>query len=225
VRLPEAIPSLGRFLLLARLFEKAGYDAINCDGALQLDYYKKIKDAVGIPAIIAGRMNDPELSSRLVKEGYADGISMGRPLPADPYYVNKLKSNRPEEIRHCLACNQGCIGRILSGSMVSCAINATAGTLRSIQLEPVERPRKVMVVVGGIAGMEAARVAALRGHEVSLYEKTDRLGGVFIAAASFEFKEDNKKLIDWYRLQMQECDVDVHLNTVVTPALVEQLKP
>lgn len=220
---------------LAKLFAEAGYDAINCDGAStnttyyphgrNAHYYKMVKDAVNVPVIIAGRLSDPELSIKLVEEGYTDSISMGRPLLADPYYVNKLKSNHEEEIRPCLACNQGCIGRILNGLTVSCAVNATAGTQRDIKLTPAVDTKNVLIVGGGIAGMEAARVAATRGHKVSLYEKSSQLGGVFIPAAAFDFKAEDKKLIEWFRLQMKKLNVDVHLNEEVNAELVDKLNP
>lgn len=220
---------------LAKIFAEAGYDAINCDGAntnttyypedRNIHYYKMVKDAVNVPVIIAGRLSNPELSIKLLEEGYTDSISMGRPLLADPHYVNKLKSNHEDEIRPCLACNQGCIGRILNGLTVSCAVNATAGTQRDINLTPATNKKNVLIVGGGIAGMEAARVAATRGHKVSLYEKSSQLGGVFIPAASFDFKAEDKKLIDWFKLQMKNLHVDVHLNEEVNAELVNKLNP
>jgi 2-enoate reductase len=220
---------------LAKLFAAAGYDALNCDGVknnsvyvprkTNSDMFLKIKQAVDIPVIIAGQFNEPDYSAELLGKGYCDSISMGRQTLCDPEYVNKLRANKVEEIRFCLACNQGCIAHSLYGFPVSCAINPTAGTRLSGRLEPVLNKKKIVVIGGGLAGMEAARVASLRGHEVALYEKGSQLGGVFIAASAFDFKDMDKKLLEWYRLQIKKSNVTVHLNQTMDAAGIERLSP
>jgi 2-enoate reductase len=220
---------------LAKLFAAAGYDALNCDGVknnsvyvprkTNADMFLKIKQAVNIPVIIAGQFNDPDCSAELVENGYCDSVSMGRQTLCDPEYVNKLRVNKVEEIRFCLACNQACIAHSLYGFPVSCAVNPTAGVHRDSRLEPAWEKKNIVVVGGGLAGMEVARIASIRGHNVSLYEKGNELGGVFIAAAAFDFKEADKKLLDWYRLQIKKSNIKVYLNQEVDVALIEKLSP
>jgi 2-enoate reductase len=180
---------------------------------------------VNIPVIIAGKFTDPDYSAELLQKGYCDSVSMGRQTLCDPEYVNKLRANKIGEIRFCLACNQGCIAHPLYGFPVSCAINPTAGVRRDSRLEPVWDRKKIVVVGGGLAGMEAARIASMRGHDVSLYEKGAELGGMFIAASVFDFKKADKKLLDWYRLQIKKSNIRVYLNQEADAALIEKLSP
>lgn len=222
-------------LELAKLFEEAGYDAVNSDGVknnsiycpreTNLDYFKALRKAVKIPMIIAGRFNEPEFIEKLLEDGVTDFVSMGRQTLCDPDFVNKLKSNKEEEIRFCLACNQACIAHTLYGYPVTCAINPTANAEAAQELIPAGKKKKVLVAGGGLAGMEAARIADLRGHEVSLYERADYLGGVFVPASAFYFKEEDRRLIDWYKLQIEKSGIAVHMNTEVTKELIEEEKP
>ena len=152
-------------------------------------------------------------------------MGMGRPLLADPDLGNKFRDGKEADIRPCISCHFGCLARIfqidyekLATKDISCALNPRCGMENHYNVVPAETKKKIAVVGGGIAGMEAARTAALRGHEVDLYEKTGELGGVFIPAASFDFKEDDRRLLAWYRKQMKDTGVNVKLNTEFTAA-------
>jgi len=175
----------------------------------------QIKKVVDIPVICAGKFNDPELADKAIANGEIDMMGMGRQLLADPETPNKFKDGREDEIRHCIGCHLGCLSRIFQPPFkdISCAINPAAGREKDYALKPAEKKKKVAVIGGGISGMEAARVSAIRGHEVHLYEKKGQLGGVFNAAAAFEFKEADKRLLTWYGKQMDAVGVKVHLNT------------
>lgn len=223
---------------VAKLLEEYGYDMLNCDNgsydswfwphppvympkACNLNDVSAVKAAVGIPVVCAGRFDDPELAEEAIAAGKMDIMGMGRPLLADPELGKKFYEGRLEDVRPCIACHQGCLGRIFQGKDISCAVNPACGRERSYALTPAETRKKVLVIGGGLGGMEAARVCALRGHEVDLYEKTDRLGGVFVAASAPDFKEEDKKLLAWYEKQMRELPVTVHMNTEVTEEMVQ----
>jgi 2-enoate reductase len=223
---------------IGQYLAKAGYDAINCDGigfstndscyfpkGMGSDQYKRLHDTIGVPLLIAGRLNDPELASSIIDNKIADCISLGRQMLADPEFVNKLRANRENDIRYCLSCNEACFNHVINGIKVSCAINPRAGIPENLTMLPAFAKKNILIVGGGIAGMEAARVAATRGHHVSLYEKKGDLGGVFIAAAAFDFKEDDRKLIAWYKRQIENLGVDIHLNSEITAPQIEKLAP
>ncbi|MCU6748810.1 FAD-dependent oxidoreductase [Faecalicatena acetigenes] len=216
-----------------KLLESYGYDMLNCDNgsydswfwahppvympkACNLADVEKVKEAVSIPVVCAGRFDNPELADKEIAEGKIDIMGMGRPLLADPELGKKFYEGRLDDIRPCISCHQGCLGRIFQDKDISCAVNPACGREKSYKLQPAEQKKKVLVIGGGLGGMEAARVCAIRGHEVDLYEKNSELGGVFIAAAAPEFKEDDKNLLKWYRKQMCDLGVNVHLNTEVT---------
>lgn len=237
----EAFEEKGRDLeegvTVAKLLEEYGYDMLNCDNgsydswfwphppvympkACNLKDVSAVKAAVGIPVVCAGRFDDPELADEAIAAGKIDIMGMGRPLLADPELGKKFYEGRLEDVRPCIACHQGCLGRIFQGKDISCAVNPACGREKSYALTSAETKKKVLVIGGGLGGMEAARVCALRGHEVDLYEKTDRLGGVFVAASAPDFKEEDKKLLAWYEKQMRELPVTVHMNTEVTEEMV-----
>ncbi|MEU6539651.1 FAD-dependent oxidoreductase [Streptomyces sp. NPDC047000] len=218
----------------ARLLTDWGYDALDLDvgsydswywshppmyqaKGLYMPYAKPVKDALpDVPLILAGRMDDPDRATRAVTEGFADIISLGRPLLADPDYVNKLRAGRPEQIRPCISCQEGCMGRIQKFTAINCAVNPEAGREADDRIRPVLRPKKVLIVGGGMAGMEAARVLALRGHRPEIHESSDRLGGVVVAGGQPSFKEDDLALIRWYEGRLAELGVPVHLGSSVT---------
>ena len=220
---------------LCKLFAEAGYDCLNVDGCrnnsiytsqdTNLEYWKVIKDAVDIPVIAAGSMANPDLNVHMIENGYCDGISLGRQSLCDPHYVNKLKANKLEDIRFCLRCNAACITNSLYGYPVTCAINPTAGSDAQTALIPATEKKKVFVIGGGLGGMEAAITASRRGHDVTLFEKRDELGGLFIAAAAFDFKEPDKKLLAWYKTQLAKTSVQVCLNTEVTAEMIHTQEP
>jgi len=227
---------------VARLLQEYGYAALDADNGTydswfwahppvympegcNLEDCAFIKEAVDIPVICAGRMEDPELGEKAISEGKIDAVGLARSLLADPYWPEKAKNEKAEDIRPCIACHVGCLQRIFNMKDMSCALNPACCNERAYELKPAASPKKIMVIGGGIAGMEAARVCALRGHKVDLYEKTDKLGGMFIAASSMSFKEADKRLITWYERQMHEAGVDVHLNCAVTADQVKTEAP
>ncbi len=238
----EAGRDLKEGLELAQYFEKMGYDMLNCDNGtydswywphppmympegLNVDDIAEVKKVVKIPVLAAGRLENPEISEKVLLEGKADAISIGRQLLADPHYTNKIKNGELDEVKPCIACHIGCLGRIFVGKDLSCAINPSCGKERDHILHAPLKIKNVLVIGGGMAGMEAALISAKRGHKVCLYEKSSELGGVFIAAASFDFKEADKKLINWYKRQLIKYNIDIKLNIEVTSAHLEQLKP
>ena len=228
----------------ARLLEAAGADALDADNGSYDSWWwahppvymplhcnfpevSYIKKFVNIPVFCAGRMEDPEFADKVIAAGEIDGIGVARQFLADPEWLNKAREGREEDIRPCIACHNGCFGISLVRSPVSrgvsmahCAINPTAMEETEWDLRPAEEKKRIAVVGGGVGGMEAARILTLRGHEVTLFEKSDELGGVFIAAAAPSFKEKDKKLLDWYRHQMEKLNVDVRLSTEATAELL-----
>ncbi len=149
-------------------------------------------------------------------------MGMGRPLLADPEAANKFREGKLDDVRPCISCHQGCLGRIFQGKDISCAVNPACGREKSYALQPAEIKKRVLVVGGGLGGMEAARVCALRGHSVELHEKTGELGGVFVAATTPDFKDDDKKLLAWYKKQMRDLNIGVHMNSEVTAADIQK---
>lgn len=180
-------------------------------------YAKMVKEVVDVPVLCAGRMDNPDMAVEALHDGTCDMISLGRPLLADPDYVNKLRRNDLADIRPCLSCQEGCMGRIQEYSELNCAVNPQACRERYFAYNPIiGQPKKVLVVGGGVAGLEAARVLAIRGHEVDLAEASDRLGGNLIPGGAPSFKEDDHALVKWYEHQMKKLKVNVTLNKAVT---------
>ena len=179
-------------------------------------YAKAVKDVVNVPVLMAGRMDNPDTALECVENGICDVVSMGRPLLADPDYVNKLRANHYDQVRPCISCQEGCMGRIQNYSMINCAVNPQTGKERSNAYGPVLQKKKVLVVGGGVAGCEAARVLAIRGHEPVLFEKSDKLGGNLIPGGAPSFKEDDIALAEWYGRELNRLGVEVHMNSEVT---------
>lgn len=219
-------------LLVAKKFEEAGYDMLNCDNgtydswywahppvympkACNLEDVIKVSEVVDIPVVCAGKFDDPALADEAIGKGKIDIMGMGRPFLADPQIANKFLNDDEENIRPCIGCHVGCLSRIFTPPFkdISCALNPACGREKSYELEMAQTKKNIAVVGGGIGGMEAARVAAIRGHKVDLYEKTDTLGGAFISAASFDFKEDDKRLLEWYKKQMKDLNINILFNT------------
>ncbi|MFP4642409.1 MAG: FAD-dependent oxidoreductase [Dehalococcoidia bacterium] len=226
----------------AAILEEAGYEALNADAGTYDAWYwahpptyqqhgcylpltEKLKEVVNIPVIVAGRMEVPELAEKALNEGKADMVALGRGLLADPQWVRKVQENKPDRIRPCMGCHDGCLGRLASGKGLSCAVNPAAGRENDCRINPANEPKKVMVIGGGIAGLEAARVAALRGHHVNLYEKSGHLGGHLIEASVPDFKRDYERLLNWYKLELETLNMPVQLNTEVTPETVAKQQP
>ena len=224
----------------ARYLQEAGYDMLNCDNGTYDAWYwahpapympqncnlaeaEHIKKFVDIPVVCAGRM-EPEVGARAVAEGRIDGVGIARQFLADPEWITKLMAGDLESIRPCICCHNACFNMAHykgvgndqtladNAGMARCALNPETMQSTRYKIEVTQQPKTVAVVGGGIGGMEAARVLALRGHRVTLYEQSDRLGGVFIAAAAPSFKEKDRELIRWYEKQMRELPIRVELN-------------
>jgi 2,4-dienoyl-CoA reductase (NADPH2) len=136
-----------------------------------------IKSAVSVPVLASNRINDPYIGEEIIRNGEADMVTMARALLADPLLPNKVKEGKTDLIYHCIACNQGCFDRIFRQKAATCLVNPRAGLEGQIESEPPKRKKKVLVIGGGPAGLKAACTAAERGHQVSLVERSDRLGG------------------------------------------------
>lgn len=226
---------------VAKLLEKYGYDALDVDvgsydswwwshppmyqeKGLYIPYAKIVKEAVNVPIICAGRMDNPNLAVNAINDAACDMISLGRPLLADPDYVNKLRSNKTADIRPCLSCQEGCMGRIQEYSALNCAVNPSACRERETILTPALHKKKVLIVGGGVAGCEAARVLALRGHKPIIFEKTNRLGGNLIPGGAPKFKEDDHALVAWYEHTLKSLNVEIHLSTNVTDEMIKAIE-
>jgi 2,4-dienoyl-CoA reductase-like NADH-dependent reductase (Old Yellow Enzyme family)/thioredoxin reductase len=180
---------------------------------------EEINKVVNIPIIASGSITTPQLAETIVKQGKADFISLGRPLLADPYFPLKAQEGRPEDIRPCIRCLDGCITRGHAKGFINCTVNAALGKEEEFGGSPASKPRKVAIIGGGPAGMEAARVAALRGHQVTLFEKR-KMGGVLIEASVPEFKADIRGLINYLSVQIKKAGVKI-VNTEATSQMVK----
>jgi len=184
-----------------------------------------IKQAVSIPVMSCNRINDPLMADQILRDGQADLIGFARGLIADPELPNKALAGRFDEINRCIACNQGCFDPIFDQKPVTCLVNARAGAESKLIIDPAIRKKKVMVVGGGPAGMEAARVAALRGHQVFLFEKTEKLGGQLPLAAVPPGRGEFLTFVSYLENQMKNLNVAVRTRTEVTPEHVDREKP
>lgn len=184
-----------------------------------------IKEVVDIPVLAVCRINDPVLAEKILADGHADLVGMTRACIADPEMPNKAKAGQLEDIRFCVGIN-ACHERITHGLPMICAHNPVVGKEKEwAELKPALLKKKVMVVGGGSAGLEAARVASLRGHKVSLYEKTGELGGQIIIAAKAPGRSEITGITRWLIPQIERAGVDIHLNTEVTTELVIKENP
>ena len=228
----------------AKYLQDAGYDMLNADNGTYDSWYwahppmympqncnledvAHIKQFVDIPVVCAGRM-EPDVGAKAVAEGRIDAMGVARQFLADPAWITKLIEDRLEDIRPCICCHAGCFNfskskghantQDLTDTMglARCALNPETMQSKKYRIEPAKKQKKIAVIGGGIGGMEAAILCAKRGHSVTLYEKTDKLGGVFIAAAAPSFKEKDRELIAWYIREVAKLPITVKMNTEVT---------
>ncbi len=229
----------------AKYLQDAGYDMLNADNGTYDSWYwahppmympqncnledvSHIKKFVDIPVVCAGRM-EPDVGAWAVSQGKIDGVGVARQFLADPEWITKLIEDRLEDIRPCICCHNGCFNfcsykghanaQDLKDTMglARCAINPQTMQSKKYYIKPARRKKSIAVIGGGIGGMETAIVCAKRGHKVTLYEKSDKLGGVFIAAAAPSFKEKDRDLIAWYRREIGKYEnIQVKLNAEVT---------
>jgi len=227
----------------AKYLQDAGYDMLNADNGTydswywahppmympqncNLDDVAHIKKFVDIPVVCAGRM-EPEDAAKAIAEGRIDGMGVARQFLTDPEWITKLIEDRIEDIKPCICCHSGCFNfssskghantQDLTDTMglARCALNPQTMQSKKYKIEPAATKKNVAIIGGGIGGMEAAIVCAKRGHSVTLYEKDDKLGGVFIAAAAPSFKEKDRDLIKWYEREITRYPIEVKLNTEV----------
>ena len=226
-----------------RILEEAGYDLFNCDNGtydawfwahppvyaplnINLSYVEHIKKFTSKPVVCAGRLQ-PDAAAESIAAGKIDAMGVGRQLLADPEYITKIKEDRMDEIRPCIACHGACLpfnGMNGKGTdidpfgleMAKCVVNPWTNNETKYSKEPARISKKIAVVGGGIGGMEVAIEASHRGHKVDLYEKTDRLGGVFNAAAAMSYKEKDKDLLRWFERELRSTDTVIHLNEEVS---------
>ena len=212
---------------VARAAEQHGVDAVHVSGG---DHHQMIhqvspmaverchnvwaaaalKPHLKVPVIASGSINMPHLAEQVLEEGKGDFIGLGRPLWADPQWPNKARKGREQDIVPCIRCNDGCLDRtFFNYRAVSCSVNPNIGREGDFEIRPAPRPKKVVVIGGGVAGLEAARVLKLRGHDVTIYEKRDFLGGVGVEGSVADFKSDYRFFIDYQVHQVQKLGIPV----------------
>ncbi|WP_028066459.1 NAD(P)/FAD-dependent oxidoreductase [Solirubrobacter soli] len=187
-------------------------------------YAAAVKAAVDVPVIAVGRLDDPDLAADVIASGDADLILLGRTLIAEPDWPRKVEAARLNELRPCIACN-ACVDLVGRGEIARCAVNPEAGRELTWAVPPAETPRRVMVVGSGPAGMEAARIARLRGHAVSIWERDDRLGGKLQVAGLAPSKREVLRFRDFQARRLAEVGVEIHLNADVTADVVATERP
>jgi len=186
---------------------------------------RAMKDILKIPVIGVGRINTPEAAEKVLAEAQVDFVAVGRALLADPEFVAKAKAGKPNRIRKCIACNQGCIDRIFEDKSITCLVNPECGGESELPLTPADRRKKVLIIGGGPAGLQASRVAAQRKHEVTLLEKEDLLGGQFLVAAAAPKKQNLKEAVDFLTQEAIEAGVKIKLGAEVNEEKVKELSP
>jgi 2-enoate reductase len=229
-------------LQMAKRLEFAGVDALDVDAGCYDNWYwahppismppgcsvnlaEMVKNAVKIPVINAGKLAYPQLANSVLSEKKADFVAIGRGLLADPEWPIKVKEGRFDDIRPCIGCHDGCMARITTGSYLSCSVNPVTGNEKEYMISKAEKPKTVLIIGGGVAGMEAARVSTLRGHKVTLYEKGDNLGGHLIEGSAPADKYDLGLLKDYYVNLMKKMGIVTKLKQEVTLELAQEINP
>jgi mycofactocin system FadH/OYE family oxidoreductase 2 len=187
-----------------------------------------IRSVIDLPVFCTNRINDPHLAEKILADGQADMIGMVRALICDPELPNKAKEGRPDDIRHCIACNQGCMGRVGLGHSLGCIHNPAVGEEKKLgvgTLQSCEKPKKVIIVGAGPAGLEAARVAALRKHNVILFEKNEEAGGQNIIAGKGTGRQEITGVTRWLISQVEKLDIELRLGVVANEETVLRERP
>ena len=197
------------------------YTVEDAASSMYREFGKILKQNVNVPIILAGRMDDPEMACEALGT-CCDIVGYGRPLLADPYLPEKIRTEKLEDIRPCLSCHQGCLDRLAHGLPLSCAVNPACGREKSLAIIPADEKKNVLIIGGGLAGMEAARVCAIRGHRVTLLEKGQKLGGNIIPGCVPDFKKDDRALLKWYAVQLGKLPVDIKLNCTADKDMIEK---
>ncbi|MFN1548269.1 oxidoreductase [Vibrio natriegens] len=228
--------------VISMLLENAGIDLIHASNgvyastetiipptavghAWSANISEELKKVVSIPVIAVGRINDPLIAESVLRSKQADLISMGRGSLADPHLPNKAQAGQFDDIIRCIGCLQGCIQRNAQQLPIKCLVNPMTGHESERQITPASREKKVFIIGGGIAGMEAAIVAAQRGHKVEIFEKNSRLGGQWVLAAIPPTKEELGSFTVWQVNQLNKLGVIVHLNTELTLDMIRDSQP
>lgn len=187
-----------------------------------------IRSVVKLPVFCTNRINDPNLAEAILRDGHADVIGMVRALICDPYLPMKAREGRVKDVRYCIACNQGCIGRMGLGFTLSCVQNPAVGNEKELgtgTLKPTRRRRRILIVGGGPAGLEAARVLSLRGHSVILLEKEKELGGQNLLAGKAPGRQEITGVTRFLSSQLKELGVEIHLNSHADKNMVLRFSP
>ncbi len=225
---------------IAQLLEAAGADAIDVTAGIPETMYvigppmamakgflvphaRAIKEAVRVPVAVVGRINDPAIAEKILQDGHADFISIGRPLLADPEFANKAREGRADDIRPCIACNEGCFQRLYTQLDVSCVVNPRVGREAMFPNVPAAAAKRVLVIGGGPGGMMAALTAAARGHQVILCEQGAQFGGQLLMGDVPPHKEEIGALREHLSSQLAKSRVEIRLQTAATPELVKQI--
>lgn len=234
--------SMGETRVIAKKLEEAGVDAIDCsqgiftvsnnivepmmmDQCVFVDNSEEIKKVVKIPVITAGRINEACLAESVLETGKADFVGMGRASLADPDFPMKVKEGRMEDIRYCIGCVQGCIGGNMRGENCHCLVNPEMDREFELQPNPIGQRKKVWIAGGGVAGCEAAIVAARRGHEVTLFEKSSQLGGTWLIAALPLNKGELLTFVSWQKHELEKLGVEIKYHTELTKEMAAEGKP